>query len=322
LVTVDPADLSDAVGDGFPQATAEKVLRLVGILREIQAVRASESRFTLKGGTALNVFHSPKIPRLSVDIDLMVTGFARAASGTSDHERVVTLVESIARRTGYVVVRNETPAACTLTCRYRNLLGGADQLKIDLDLLNRQTLLKSKKLRGPALFLARDVEFPVVDEPELLGQKLVAVAYRAHPRDLYDMRAMLRSGWNRLGRSRQMYLGYSFLQDHDWYRLEYPVRLNVAYRVDLLDDVLRTTERPPSLAEIREEARKGLADSDPPFTVASSEEQSLRAKLLHGDRTAFAEILGERSTARRRELAEHPGLSWRLQQANRAPTRP
>ena len=88
---------------------------------------------------------------------------------------------------GYKVARTETPAACTIVCRYRNLLGGGDQLKIDLDILNWQTLLPVSILPGPSLFLADDLRFPVVGESELLGQKLVAVAYRAHPRDLYDM---------------------------------------------------------------------------------------------------------------------------------------
>lgn len=318
MVTVDPVELADALEEGFQQATAEKVQRLLGILREIQTVRSTRGRFTLKGGTALNVFHSPKVPRLSVDIDLMATGFAGAAAATAKHDQVVGLVESLARRMGYTVARTETPAACTLDCRYRNLLGGADQLKIDLDILNRQTLLPVENLQGPSLFLADDLEFPVVCEAELLGQKLVAVAYRAHPRDLYDMQTILRFGWHRRARARQMYLAYSFLQDHEWYRLDYPVRLKVDYRVSLLEDVLRDGEGAPSLTDIRAVARKALARSDPPFTVATADEESLRTKLLSGDRTAFADIAKEKAAARRRKLAKHPGLLWRLQQADRS----
>jgi len=317
LVTVDPAELADTLGEGFPQATAEKVLRLLGILREIQSVRSTRGRFVLKGGTALNVFHSPEVPRLSVDIDLMATGFSGAAEDTGPLGRVVRLTGDIVRRMGYTVTKAETPAACTLYCRYRNTLGGMDQLKLDLDVLNRQTLLPSKKLKGPSLFLADDLEFPVVGEAELLGQKLVAVAYRAHPRDLYDMHAMLRFGWHRRARARQMYLAYSFLRDHEWYRLDYPVRLAVPYNARLLEEVLRGTDRAPSLVEIRDVARDALGGSDPPFTAATTEEQSLRGKLLKGDRGAFADIAGEKIAARRRKLARHPALAWRLRQAAR-----
>jgi predicted nucleotidyltransferase component of viral defense system len=318
VVTVDPVELADAVAEGFLQATAEKVHRLLGILREIQTVRSTRGRFTLKGGTALNVFHSRTIPRLSVDIDLMVTGFAGAAAGTVKHDRVVGRVESLVRRMGYTVAKNETAAACTLDCRYRNLLDGPDQLKIDLDILNRQTLLPVENLRGPSLFLADDLEFPAVGKAELLGQKLVAVAYRAHPRDLYDMRAMLQSGWHRHARSRQMYLAYSFLQDHDWYRLDYPVRLDVPYNARLLEEVLRGADRAPLLGEIRDVARNALGESDPSFTSATAEEQILRGRLLKGDRGAFADIAGEKIVARRRKLARHPGLAWRLLQAGRS----
>jgi predicted nucleotidyltransferase component of viral defense system len=318
VVTVDPADLAEAVEEGFPQTTAEKVQRLIGVLREIQTVRSTRGRFTLKGGTALNVFHSPKVPRLSVDVDLMVTGFAGAEGGTAKHGQVVGLVESLARRMGYTVAKTETPAACTLDCRYRNLLGAADHLKIDLDILNRQTLLPVNNLQGPPLFFADDLEFPVVGEAELLGQKLVAVAYRAHPRDLYDMHSMLQSGWHRHARSRQMYLAYSLLKDHDWYRLDYPIRLEVPYNAKLLVEVLRRSDRAPSMVELRDVARHALGGSDPPFTSATAEEQSLRGKLLNGDRGAFADIVGERIMARRRKLARHPALLWRLRQAARA----
>jgi hypothetical protein len=230
-------------------------------------------------------------------------------------------MEALVRRMGYKVARTETPAACTIVCRYRNLLGGGDQLKIDLDILNWQTLLPVSILPGPSLFLADDLRFPVVGESELLGQKLVAVAYRAHPRDLYDMHAMLRSKWHQRAGARQMYLAYSFLKDHEWHRLDYPARLDVAYRASVLEDVLRDGDPAPSLAEIRAVARSDLRLSDPPFTAASAEEEASRLKLLAGDTSAFADIVGERNAARRRKLDGHPGLAWRLQQAARSSPR-
>ncbi len=86
MVDVDLADLAAARSQGFEQATAEKVVRLLGILREVQSLGSTMDRFTLKGGTALNVFHFPEVPRLSVDLDLMVTGWP-AASPESDERR-------------------------------------------------------------------------------------------------------------------------------------------------------------------------------------------------------------------------------------------
>jgi predicted nucleotidyltransferase component of viral defense system len=130
-------DLGSALDLGFPETTAEKVGRLLAILRTLEAFPETRGRFVLKGGTALNVFHLERIPRLGVDIDLMVTGFANAMPGSTAQRRAVELVIGEARRLGYAVSTSPSPTACTIRCSYENLLGTRDSLKIDLDLLNR-----------------------------------------------------------------------------------------------------------------------------------------------------------------------------------------
>ena len=317
MVEVNRTELSTAVGEGFLPATAERVWRLLGVLRELQSRPKTSGKFTLKGGTALNVFHFPQPPRLSVDLDLMVTGFPRAAPHSAERLEVVELARKVGRDLGYDVLEEPAEAGCTLTWSYRNTLGSADRIKLDLDLLNRMTLLPTVSKDGPVLFGADDVNFPVVSEPELLGQKLTAVAYRAAPRDLFDMYIMLMAGWHRKPGARAMYLAYSFLQDQDWYRLSYPVQLNVPYKPNQLAEVLRGETPAPTLDRIREGARDALERVTPPFTSATDKEQDLRRQLLRGDLAAFADIVGEPDPARRKELAEHPGLHWRLQQAGR-----
>jgi predicted nucleotidyltransferase component of viral defense system len=318
MVVVDRADIREALNEGFQQATAEKVYRLLGILREIEALQATKGQFTLKGGTALNVLHWPKIPRLSVDLDLMATGFPHASPGTADRENAVTLIEGVAERLGYKVRKEPADAGWTLWMSYLNSLGAPDQVKIDLDLLNRMTLMPPISRAGPALFHGDDFTFPVVTEEELMGQKLAAVAYRAAPRDLFDMYLMVTANWQLKPRSRSMYLAYSLLEDHEWYRLDYPVRLKVDYRPSQLEDVLRSTDRSPTLERIRKVASDGLEKPEPPFTRATPEEQSLRENLIHGDKSAFAAIAGETDRTRAKLLEEHPGLAWRLKQASRA----
>ncbi len=91
----------------------------------------------------------------------------------------------------YSLSEQNEQAGVAISCSYRNSLGSPDRVKIDLDLLNRMTLLPPVVRAGPDLFAADDMSFPVVSEPELLGQKLTAVAYRAAPRDLFDMDIML-----------------------------------------------------------------------------------------------------------------------------------
>ena len=267
------------------------------------------------------MFHWPKAPRLSVDLDLMTTGFPEAAPRTRSRERVVRLVKGALTDQRYEVTETAGDAGVTILGAYRNSLGTSDRLKIDLDLLNRTTLMEPVARNGPVLFAAEDLKFPVVATAELMGQKLTAVAYRAVERDLFDMYRLLRSGWcQQHPAARAMYLAYSFLQDHEWARLDYPVRLRVNYRPALLRAVLRKEDMPPSLEQIREQARLQLEQIPEPLTTATPEEQELRARLLRGDRETFGTLAGETNAVRRRALAAHPGLLWRLTQASRPTT--
>ncbi len=311
---VDPSELADALSEGFIAVAAERVHRLLGVLRELQTVEDTKDRFTLKGGTALNVFLSERVPRLSVDLDLMATGYPEVSANSAQLRRIVAVIEKLARGLGYSIHRALTDAACALRLGYKNHLGSADQIKLDLDFLNRITLRPSIGCVGPSVFHADDLTFQVVSPPELLGQKLTAVAYRAVERDLYDMWRMIRLGWHTRAGARASYLGYSLLQDAQWHRLEYPTRLQVDYRSDRLREVLRVGETPPTLEEIRRVAVEGLAHASPPFTTATADEQRLRQQILDGETVAFSNLLGEDDPDRRIALSNHPALRWRLRQ--------
>jgi len=58
---------SVAAATGFRPDVVEKVLRLHGILDRLVRHESTRGAWVLKGGTALNLLH---LPRLSVDIDL------------------------------------------------------------------------------------------------------------------------------------------------------------------------------------------------------------------------------------------------------------
>lgn len=319
MVNVDPADLADAMGSGFRQDTAEKVHRLLLVLREIEARDATRGKFTLKGGTALNIFHLPDVPRLSVDIDIIATGFPDASARSKERENVIQLLEGLAKSEGYNISKTDSEdSGCTLHLTYNNTLGTQDKIKIDLDVLGRQTLLPPEKKKGPRMFLADDFAFPTLAPADLFAQKLVAVAYRAHARDLYDMHRMLGASWHKLDRARELYFAHSFLKDHEWYRLAYPTKLEkgINYEPKLLDDVLRGAEKAPTIEQLRETATKELA---PHFTERTNEDEANRQALLKGEREAFARIAGEKDPERTRLLIASPALAWRLEQAARRP---
>lgn len=319
MVDVNPADLAEAVEDGFRQDTAEKVFRLLGILREIQARPEIRDNFTLKGGTALNIFHLPSIPRLSVDIDLVATGYPEASPGDQSRAQAIDAILEVAKDLDYhTSVDDSETSGCTIHCTYTNTLGNQDKIKVDLDFLNRKLLMLTQKLKGPAMFYADDVEFPMVAVPELVAQKLVAVCYRAHARDLYDMTLMLGDGWHKDPATRQMYLAYSFLVDHEWYRLDYLTKLEEGkfdYHPKKLHDVVRANVDPPTLDEVRALAQAELGVE---FTRPSDNEREYQARLMDGDSEAFADLLQETDPDRREYLETSPALAFRLSRISKA----
>ena len=54
---------------GYPMASIEKTMRLLELLKAINADTLLGENLTLKGGTAINIIHYSEIPRLSVDLD-------------------------------------------------------------------------------------------------------------------------------------------------------------------------------------------------------------------------------------------------------------
>ncbi|PSG98122.1 hypothetical protein BRD56_01900 [Thermoplasmatales archaeon SW_10_69_26] len=100
---------------------------------------------------------------------------------------------------------------------------------------------------------------------------------------------MLDLGWHALEQAREAYLAYALLTDGEaeWYRLDYPVQLEVPYDPNDLED--------------------------PDYTTLTTRERELRQRLVDGDRAAFAEILNVADDEKRRQLADHPALAWRLE---------
>jgi hypothetical protein len=78
-------------------ATLERVIRLIDILDAFGADRLIGPRIALKGGTALNVFHSD-LDRLSVDIDINYVGAIEKERMDADRsgleDRISRLMES------------------------------------------------------------------------------------------------------------------------------------------------------------------------------------------------------------------------------------
>lgn len=147
--------------------------------------------FAMKGGTALNLFLQ-EMPRLSVDIDVVVTD----PKLTRD-EAIAAISQEIERAKGRIEAEGHATkfSAATTSGKAKGdevkltVISGETSVKVEVNYVFRGTLLETvlRPLVKSAeeLFNTRIV-VPTLHEAELYGSKLVAALDRQHPRDLFD----------------------------------------------------------------------------------------------------------------------------------------
>lgn len=184
--------LDDLSGETrYESLVLEQVARLLDLLQGIADDPFLGSRLALKGGTALNVFHLD-IPRLSVDIDLNYVGALDRETMLEERPAIEAGLRRLLTERGCVLARQPTEhAGGKWRARFASALGSNATLQIDIGYMARQPLFGVKAMPSAKLgdFQARDI--PVVDVHEVVAGKLVALADRSVPRDLFDARSIL-----------------------------------------------------------------------------------------------------------------------------------
>jgi len=172
-------------------AINDRYLAQVRLLMRILPLVAEEDCFALKGGTAINLFFRD-LPRLSVDIDLMYLPMherPKALAGIDGamkriEQRIATIIA------GSKITRHEKEGAIL---RLLVIVDGT-QVKIEVSPVLRGVVLE------PAVMPVSEAveeqfgfaETLVVSFEDLFAGKLVAALDRQHPRDLFDVRDLLR----------------------------------------------------------------------------------------------------------------------------------
>lgn len=163
----------------------------VRLLLAVAPVIFESPRFALKGGTALNLFVQD-LPRLSVDIDVVFTNHAMerepALIAISDDLQTA---KAKLERMGYSATIRKTQKGDEAKLLVADQ---ASQIKVEVNFVFRGTLLPVEP--RALVNTARDLfttamELPVLAIPELYGSKLVAALDRQHPRDWFDVAAMI-----------------------------------------------------------------------------------------------------------------------------------
>lgn len=166
---------------------------IVRLLLAVAPVIFESPRFALKGGTALNLFVQD-LPRLSVDIDVVFTDHVmeREAALIAIGDDLQTAKAKL-ERMGYSATIRKTQKGDEAKLLVADQ---ASQIKVEVNFVFRGTLLAVTQ--RALVSSARDLfttamELPVLAIPELYGSKLVAALDRQHPRDWFDVAAMIDS---------------------------------------------------------------------------------------------------------------------------------
>ncbi len=171
---------------GFRPEPLETVYRLTSLLNQVTTVHGPE--LSLRGGTALNLIHLD-LPRLSVDIDLDYIGSADPDSAQQRRPRILASLEAISERAGYAVrAERASYAMAHLRLAYVNTVGRPAFLKLDVNFLDRVPVLPTEQhpLTHPFPHDLPEIMVETLALAELAAAKLVALARRSLPRDLFD----------------------------------------------------------------------------------------------------------------------------------------
>lgn len=171
----------------------ESYRKQVSLLLKVVPLVAKETVFALKGGTAINLFLR-NMPRLSVDIDLTYLPVRDRASSLKE-------IDAAMRRIAKEVERGIRGAKVSASApkgekSITKLIVRADsaQIKIEVTPVLRgcvyEPTVKSVSERVEAEF--GFAEMSIVSFADLYAGKIVAAFDRQHPRDLYDIRDLLR----------------------------------------------------------------------------------------------------------------------------------
>jgi predicted nucleotidyltransferase component of viral defense system len=163
--------------------------------------------FALKGGTAINFFVRD-FPRLSVDIDLT---YLPVKNRTESLQEIAQGVKQIAKG-----IEKRIPKARVTTQKsggtFSKLLIKADdaQIKLEVNTVLRGSIRGSVEMElSPSLQKEFELFAAVktLSFEDLYGGKLCAALDRQHPRDLYDVRLLLKNEGITLG-VRRAFIGY------------------------------------------------------------------------------------------------------------------
>jgi predicted nucleotidyltransferase component of viral defense system len=301
---------------GYRPEILEKVYRLLELIEMLMSVPFLRNNLALKGGTAINLFCTDKLPRLSLDADFNYIGALDRATMLKDKGEIDRLILDICQRNGYELYRNpRAHAGGKMVLIYQSLLGGNARLELDLNYIYRAPLWPVQ-LKSSLDWLKR-IEVPVLDIHELAAGKLHALLDREASRDLFDSYDILKY-WNLDNEKlRLAFTVYAGMRAQSWKKIDTSlIQFEINDVKNKLIPVLKQKLIPSTKTRLindwaitlTEDCIKSFSkllpfsDQEKTFLSCLEEDSEIRPELLSHD-AQFCH-----------SVKHHPGLLWRIKQ--------
>lgn len=284
----------------------EKAFRLAAILAEIASDAYLGDRLVLKGGTALNLYEG-RMERLSVDADLNFLGALDTAELDAEKQKVFAAVEAIAsERSVTWRIDQNSHALRNYILAYKTVNGGTDTLKLDINFLERASVLPPTRAKPPALFDIQGPPVQCLSLTELAGSKLATMLLRGAARDVFDVATL---DWARVDEelARKVAIFHGFLDNPQLANFK-PGRAEALGKKEWDSDV-RNLLRKGSDHTLEAVKERALARARTLLPLRGREQECQDA-LRAGEWRP--ELLFETAPVTA-ELARHPAMRWRLQ---------
>ncbi|MFQ6065865.1 MAG: nucleotidyl transferase AbiEii/AbiGii toxin family protein [bacterium] len=175
----------------FHRDTLEKAYRLEDLLKEINRHPELKDGLVLKGGTAVNFLYF-RYPRLSIDLDFnFITGLKKEEKD-KERPRIDEALRAIFKFKRYECESEPEYGLEKYFLRYVNSSGNTDRIKVEINFLQRLSLLGAEKRKFLSPFEESDLVLNTLKGPELFAGKMLALLDRLAPRDLYDIYTLQR----------------------------------------------------------------------------------------------------------------------------------
>ena len=296
----------------FIKDTLEKVLRLSEILKFLNCDFVFKDKLALKGGTAINLT-AVELPRLSVDIDLDFTVNVNRDELSEIKEKLKKRLTDYMWQEGYSIADSRDHFALTsFLFNYINNAGNRDNIKVEINFLDRCHVLPLEKKRILTKGIVEDFEVLTLNTIELYASKINALLSRATPRDLYDVNAMIENNViTDTELLRKCLVFYNAIGgDYDIQELDYK-------NVERLDYRKYKTQLKPVISNDDkfdiEKAKEKVLAYVKDLLVLTDWEREFLSKLK--DKTYAPELLFDDETIIS-NIAHHPAALWRIRENN------